>query len=220
MSFSKLLLAIRAIPKTIYFNFKYLEFKDAIKFPILISHRVVLSKMKGNVIIDAPLKFSMIKIGFTEHPFFDHHRLRSLWHVDGTVRFKGNADIGNGTKLIIHGNLNLGSNFMISAHAQIMCRVNINFGDDVLVGWDCLFMDIDGHSISNGEGKMIYGNKAINIGNRVWVGARSTILKGVNISNDVIIAANSCVSKSFNESNCIIGGNPSKVIKKDITWKL
>nr|WP_317333832.1 hypothetical protein [uncultured Romboutsia sp.] len=54
---------IMSIPKTIYFNFKYLKFKDAIKLIIIISNRVFLEKTKGNVIIESTIKTGMIKIG-------------------------------------------------------------------------------------------------------------------------------------------------------------
>ena len=48
----KLYLFLRCIPKTLYFNFKYLPFNKAIKFPILVSHRVWLMETKGKVILN------------------------------------------------------------------------------------------------------------------------------------------------------------------------
>lgn len=53
----------------------------------------------------------------------------------------------------------------------------------------------------------------IHIGNDVWIGANVTILDGVEIGDGVIIAAGSVVTKSI-EPYAIVGGIPSKLIKK------
>ncbi len=215
---SELYLAIRAVPKTIYFNFKYFKLSEALKFPVLISHRVIFAKLKGDIEMDAPLKFGMVRIGFGTVRIFDQRRMRAVWHLEGKIRFRGKASIGNGTKLSVLGNLTVGQNFIISAHTQIECRKSITFGDDVLIGWDCLFMDTDGHHILNEAGRKINENKEILIGDRVWFGCRNTVLKGVSIASDVVVAANSCVYGTFDQPNCVIGGNPPKLIKENISW--
>lgn len=49
------------------------------------------------------------------------------------------------------------------------------------------------------------------IGDNVFIGMKSTILKGVHIGNNVIIGANSLVNKDIPD-NCVAAGNPCKVI--------
>lgn len=49
---------IVTIPRSIYINFHYLPFKQAIKFPILVK-KGHFYEMKGKVIIDAPVRFGM-----------------------------------------------------------------------------------------------------------------------------------------------------------------
>ena len=51
----------------------------------------------------------------------------------------------------------------------------------------------------------------VSIGDNVFIGMHSTILKGVNIGNNVIIGANSLVNKDI-PNNCVAAGNPCKVI--------
>ena len=51
----------------------------------------------------------------------------------------------------------------------------------------------------------------VNIGDRVFVGANSTILMNTKIGNDVIIAAGSVVTKDIPD-NCIVAGVPAKII--------
>lgn len=216
--FNKFFLAIRAIPKTIYINFKYLELKDAIRFPIIVSHRVVLDTTKGSIIIKDKCKFGLIRIGFGEHMFFEKKQTSYL-RLEGKITFNGRATIGNGTRLNILGELELGKDFIISSNCQIDCRKKIKIGDTVLIGWDCLIMDTDGHKILSPANEIINHNKEIIIGNKVWIGARCTILKGSILYNNVVIAANSCVTKEILGQDCIIGGYPARIIKENITWK-
>lgn len=49
------------------------------------------------------------------------------------------------------------------------------------------------------------------IGDNVFIGMKSTILKGVHIGNNVIIGANSLVNKDLPD-NCVATGNPCRVI--------
>ena len=56
-------------------------------------------------------------------------------------------------------------------------------------------------------------SEEINIGNNVFIGARSIICKGVNIGDRSIVAAGSVVVRSI-PANEIWGGNPAKFIKK------
>src|SRR5690606_28223216 len=49
------------------------------------------------------------------------------------------------------------------------------------------------------------------IGDDVWIGSRSIIMKGVKIGDGVIVAANSVVTKDV-PSYAIVGGVPAKLI--------
>lgn len=207
------------LPKTVYFNFKYFKIEDAIKLPILVSHRVYLSECEGSLKIEAPTKFGMIRIGYGDVGIFDQHKSRSIWKVSGNVIFKGKAHIGHGSKLSVSGILTLGSNFSIAAESQIICQKEILFGHDVLVSWENLFMDTDFHKIIT-DGEITNLPREIHIGNHVWIGCRCTILKGTKLGDDIIIAANSTISGVYNEPNTIVGGNPATIIKRGINWEL
>ena len=52
----------------------------------------------------------------------------------------------------------------------------------------------------------------IEIGNDVWIGAKSTILSGIKISDGSIVAAGSTVTKDV-PAYSIVAGNPAKVVK-------
>ena len=69
--------------------------------------------------------------------------------------------------------------------------------------WIVLKNKYGGHFASAGE---------VNIGNNVFIGMNSTILKDVTIGDNVIIGAGSLVTKSL-ESNSVYGGVPARRIK-------
>lgn len=51
----------------------------------------------------------------------------------------------------------------------------------------------------------------VNIGNNVFIGAKSIILPNVNIGNNVVIGAGSIVTKDI-QDNVVVAGVPAKVI--------
>lgn len=96
----------------------------------------------------------------------------------------------------------------------------------LIIGEDCMFSTginiwaTDGHAIIDKTTNKVINslkNKTI-IGNHVWVGAYSTILKNANIPNNSIIGASSVVTKSFSTPNILIAGNPGKIIKENVDW--
>ena len=111
-----------------------------------------------------------------------------------------------------HASLFLGNNIWVTGgNTTIICNKNIMINDDCLLSWDILLMDTDFHKIINKE-------KPIHIGKHVWIGCRTTILKGVSIANNNVIAANSTITKSISTENCIIGRN-TEMLKTGIQWK-
>ncbi len=60
-------------------------------------------------------------------------------------------------------------------------------------------------------GKVLGSSGKVKIGDNVFIGVNTVILKGVNIGNNVIIGANSLVNKNVPD-NVVVAGNPAKVI--------
>lgn len=77
---------------SIYFNFRYLPFKQAIKLPIWIN-KPHLHAMKGKIIIDAPfVKTGMIHLGgFGGHMYPNNGIHITQW--GGKIIFKGRCYI-------------------------------------------------------------------------------------------------------------------------------
>lgn len=86
----------------------------------------------------------------------------------------------------------------------------IEIGDDVIMGNKSQIIAHD-FSLMHHTGFARFGR--VKIGNRVFIGANSTILLNVKVGNDVIIGAGSLVNKDIPDG-CVVAGVPAKVICK------
>lgn len=114
------------------------------------------------------------------------------------------ATIGKGTKIFASARnvfidptrpwlINIGENVQITRNVTILTH-----------GYDW--------SVIKGKyGDVIGSSGKVMIGNNVFIGMNSTILKGTTIGNNVIIGANSLVSGIIPD-NSVVVGNPCKVI--------
>jgi acetyltransferase-like isoleucine patch superfamily enzyme len=206
---------------TIRFNLRYFKLKDAVKLPVLISNHVYLRTCKGEIVIEAPLKFGMIEIGYGNVGIFDDKRDRTIWHVMGKIIFERNASIGHGSKISVEekATLRIGENFRITANSTIFASHNIQFGKNCLLSWDILVMDSDVHKIMQNE-KHLNPDKPVVVADNVWIGCRCTILKGTFIAAGSVIAAGTLLHSKLDEANTVYGGNPVKKLGTNIDWKM
>jgi len=207
--------------KTVYFNFKYLPFRQAIKIPFFVTSNTLLNKTRGKVIIHCEKIIpGMIRIGHSHVGLFDESIHRTIWEVSGEVHFYGTALLKYGSKTIVNKGaiLTFGNKFRLTTNSSIVCYKKITFGSNVTISWDTIIMDTDFHKIMNLNGDIINNPKEISIGDNVWIGIRVTILKGTRIESNNIISANSVLNKPIEGSFQIIAGTPAKVVKNDVTW--
>jgi acetyltransferase-like isoleucine patch superfamily enzyme len=112
--------------------------------------------------------------------------------------------------------LKIGRNFRMS-NSAIYCAQQITIGDNVMIGGSCKIWDTDFHSLDPmkrlDNPNENYRTEAIQIGNNVFIGANTIILKGVEIGDNVIVGAGSVVAKNIPAGE-IWAGNPAKLIGK------
>ena len=89
----------------------------------------------------------------------------------------------------------------------------IEIGNDVQItsGVTLLTHGYDWSVLKGVYGEVLGSSGVLKIGNNVFIGMHSTILKGVTIGNNVIIGAHSLVNKDIPD-NCVAAGNPCRVI--------
>ena len=78
----------------------------------------------------------------------------------------------------------------------------------------------DYHSIIDKYGNRINPSESVIIGDHVWIGIRTIILKGSEIASNSIIGAGSIVNNKISEENVVIAGNPADVRKKYVNWDI
>lgn len=169
------------------------------------------------------MKPGLVTIGGGGIGTLDFKNERTIWDNRGTIVFSGRADFGKGSRISVdeRGVLEIGAGFHLSGRSSIICNHRIVLGNDLLLSWDILIMDSDFHPIKPKDSNDVINNpKEIVIGNHVWIGCRSMILKGVTICDNVVLAAGSVITRSIETPDCVVTstGGPIQVIKEHITW--
>jgi acetyltransferase-like isoleucine patch superfamily enzyme len=215
-------LALRSFPGTLRFNLHYFGVRGAVRFPVLISHRVWLDRLNGTVEIAGPIRFGQVRIGFGEVGIFDRERERSVWRVDGGVRFEGMARLGHGTKINVKegARVTFGDGFVLTAESAIFSRRGVTFGRDVLVSWDVQILDADWHAIVDDRGNVLNPDAEVVVGDGVWIGMRATLLKGAVVADGSIVAAGAIVNREFTEPHVLLAGVPAREVRRGISWRV
>lgn len=207
---------------SLYFNFRYLSLKQAIKFPIRINYHTKIRKLKkGNIIINSEnVLLGMIRMGIDKGSFNLAKNTSTIYIEDKCkLIFNGACSIDGGFSIAINknGEINIGKNVHFNANAIISSSSLIKIDDNVGTGWDCTFIDWDGHDIIDLETqKVINAPRHIIIDKNCWIGSKVTIMKGTFLCNNTIVPYGSIITKKCNEPFCVFGGNPNHILKNNI----
>ena len=129
----------------------------------------------------------------------------------------------NLTQIVLRGNgcrisIGEGSTF---GSAYIVC---MGQGNSIDIGTECMFAEnievwnTDSHPILDTDGNILNPSKPIRIGNHVWCGKRTTILKGVTIGDGSIIGMGAVVTHDI-APHSLCTGIPARVLRTDIDWQ-
>ena len=208
--------------RTITINFQYLRWKDAVKLPIVICRGARFRSIRGGLVFNCPVKFGLLRIGSRSTRIVDGKYERTLFCNEGKIFVNGYTWLGVGCRIIVYkcAELHLGENLKITGRTTIICRKSIEIGPDCLFSWDIQIKDTDFHKIYDENNNQTNNDKEIVIGNHVWIGARTTVLKGSQIPSYSVIAAGSLFSGKRERNNCIYAGQGKDltVVKDKIKW--
>lgn len=123
--------------------------------------------------------------------------------------------------------LSLGTNSYIGHEGYINTKMGLTIGNSTMIGHKSTIMDYDGHPIlpvdkinTHVPSQESYGGKgtSILIGNNIWIGFESAVLKGAKINDGAIVGARSVITDN-RDSNTISAGNPARTLKEGVTWQ-
>lgn len=207
--------------RTIYFNFRTLPLKHAIKLPVFIYGRVRLFCLNGKVKFEnTSIKMGMIKIGINVDSFasFDHSSFIQLASPDAKIVFRGPCRISLNSKIrVTIGELKLGKYVTFGSGARVICNGEyIWIGDYTRTAFDVTIINSGFHSIYNGEkGGFKRTTFPIEIGAKSWIANKVSIAPGAKVKDYTIMCAGSLINKDYTllEGECpMLAGCPAKVI--------
>ncbi|WP_333636017.1 acyltransferase [Ruminococcus sp.] len=125
------------------------------------------------------------------------------------------------------GKILIGNNVFMNYNSFIGSMEAVTIGNDVIIATNVRIFDNNNHPTSPAQREMMshndfYGelwtwkyaeHKPVVIGDNVWIGEFSAILKGVTIGKGSIVASHSVVTKDV-PPYVIVAGNPARVVKR------
>ena len=111
--------------------------------------------------------------------------------------------------------LSIGSQVRMSG-VMICAAEKIAIGDRCVIGANAVIVDTDFHAMdpvlrSSPDDFANAASSPVMIGNDVFIGGNSIILKGVTVGDEAVIGSNSVVTKDV-PAGVIVAGNPAKPI--------
>ncbi|CCZ29873.1 uncharacterized protein BN682_01448 [Proteobacteria bacterium CAG:495] len=160
--------------------------------------------------IDASCRFSYVSIDVGDNSFVKIGRNSSIHNLQVTRMNNARLEIGDGFSC---------SGCRICLHDEAHNFVTI--GQDCMFSYDIVIWPSDGHTLFDINTNEVLNRpkRGIKIGNHVWLGRHSSILKNVDIADNVMVGACSVVNKDIEESNVVVAGTPAKIVKSNVNWR-
>ncbi|MFA6808433.1 MAG: acyltransferase [Eubacteriales bacterium] len=123
------------------------------------------------------------------------------------MRSGSKVKVRNGAEVQIGENTSLNYGCMIVSHEKIIIGKDVQFGPNVLI------YDHD-HDFrkKNGLKDLKYKTSKIEIGDNVWIGANTIILKGSKIGNNCVIGAGSVIKGKFEDNTVIVQRRETQIL--------
>lgn len=104
------------------------------------------------------------------------------------------------------GHIKIGNNCFFNNNCSLTSMCSIEIGDNCIIGENVSFYDHDHrHDIDNKPfKKQGYKYQPIKIGNNVWIGSGSIILRGTVIEDNVVIGAGNIVRGNIESGTVLV----------------
>lgn len=200
---------------TLYFNFIFFPFRQAIRLPVFVYGLPRLFAQTGHLKCIGDCYPGMVRLNCTigGAPQYSGGNIElNLW---GDIIFRGKCMIGSGSKLAVSGLLDLGKDTKVMDCCNITAETVVRIGAQSWIVHRCQVLDSNYHYMADFKhGVVKKMARPITIGDYCWVCNSSTVTGGAVIPNKTIVASNSLVNKdmSYIPEESIIGGMPAKLV--------
>ncbi len=124
--------------------------------------------------------------------------------------------------------ISIGHHSFLGRNSRVWASLSVTVGNHVLISHLVDIIDNNSHSLNYRDRRVdainLFENKVptdmtrvmaapVVIHDDVWIGAKSTILKGVTIGQGAVIAAGSVVTRDVAEFT-LVAGNPARAVKE------
>lgn len=137
------------------------------------------------------------------------------WFPFPSVENRGHIEVENcaffaGVRLECRSGatLRIGNGTYLNRNTEVVAGQSVTIGRDCKIARDVIIMDTDQHPLPGGD----LNTDPVVLEDRVWIGARSIVLKGVTIGHDAVIGAGSVVTKDI-PPRAIAVGVPARVVR-------
>ena len=108
-------------------------------------------------------------------------------------------------------NLRRGERVCINSGCRFQDQGGITVGDDCLIGHDVVMATLN-HDMDPSRRADLHPAPIV-VGNRVWIGAKATVLPGVTIGEDAVVGAGSVVTTDV-PAGTVVVGSPARVVRE------
>lgn len=152
-----------------------------------------------------------------------------IYSHGGEIRIEKGCQIGAENHFVLRaeGKIKIGSHTITATDCRYYtttARGTINIGKDCMLSSEIRLLAGDSHAIfdvNTGERTLDPRKPScknvIEIQDHVWIGMRAFLLYNTVVGRSSIVGASATVKGRF-PNNCALGGNPAKIIRRDVTW--
>lgn len=207
---------------TLYFNFVFFSFKQALRMPVFVYGWPKLFSQFGTFECEGICRAGMLRLNISSSEAPQYSNGNSELLIYGRVVLKDFkvddvCEIGSGcrinvlpnSEMIIRGNTKIANSCNITVYSRLY------IGAVSRIAHRCQILDSNYHYIADfTRGVVKRLATPITIGDYCWICNSTTITGGSVIPNRTIVSSNSLVNKDFSSTpeGSIIGGVPAKLI--------
>jgi putative colanic acid biosynthesis acetyltransferase WcaF len=137
-----------------------------------------------------------------------YNPLRIWWLRNLHCKIGDHVYLFGGSEVMGFQGLEIAGQCHVGRHSLLDGRGGLTIGRNVVIAGYCLLITADHDPQDAGFAGRL---GAIDVGDRVWIGSRSTILKGVTLGEGAVVAAGAVVTTDVAPWS-VVGGIPAKVI--------